>query len=139
MARTPGPGRRCLCCSTAPARLQAKTTPTVPSAGTPLRLAAPSFVFSRSPGFAILPAMCRLSIVIPSHRRADLLAACLRTVLCHRPMDSEVLVVDDGSPEGVVAATAEGFPGVRILRLAERRGFCVAANAGIAAAAAPFV
>src|SRR5262249_33583931 len=49
------------------------------------------------------------------------------------------IVVDDGSAEGVVSATAREFPGVRRVRLPERRGFCVAANAGIAAASHPVV
>jgi GT2 family glycosyltransferase len=45
-----------------------------------------------------------------------------------------VLVVDDGSPGGAVSSTAGRFPGVAVLRLERRRGFCAAANAGVAAA-----
>lgn len=73
-----------------------------------------------------------LSVVIPSHSRPDLLAACLRSVVRHVPPGSEVLVVDDGSPGGRVTGLAREF-GVGALRLPRRRGFCVAANAGIAA------
>jgi O-antigen biosynthesis protein len=48
-----------------------------------------------------------------------------------------VLVVDDGSPAGAVSRGAADFAGVRVVRLAEQRGFCAAANAGIRAAAGP--
>ena len=75
-----------------------------------------------------------LSVVIPSHRRADLLRLCLTSVAAHRPADSEVIVVDDASPGGCVSATAADFPFVRIVRLPKQSGFCVAANAGIRAA-----
>src|SRR5262245_9210931 len=80
-----------------------------------------------------------LSIVIPSHSRADLLRACLASVLRHGPAGVEVLVVDDASPDGTVSAAAVAFPGVTVLRLAGRGGFCRAANAGLARASRPVV
>jgi GT2 family glycosyltransferase len=80
-----------------------------------------------------------LSVVIPTHNRPDLLRACLVSVTHHAPAGTEVLVVDDASPGAAASAVAAAFPGVRALRLPERRGFCVAANAGLAAAAAPVV
>ncbi len=43
-------------------------------------------------------------------------------------------MVDDGSPAGCASAAAAEFPGVRIVRLERQRGFCVAANSGVAAA-----
>jgi GT2 family glycosyltransferase len=80
-----------------------------------------------------------LSIVIPSHNRADLLRACLAAVTRHAPAETEVIVVDDGSPGGQVGQVAAGFPGVRVLHLGRRRGFCVAANAGIQASSRDIV
>jgi GT2 family glycosyltransferase len=80
-----------------------------------------------------------LSVVIPSYRRADLLADCLRSVTAFAPAGTQVIVVDDASAGGLVSATAHQFPGVEVVRLARRGGFCVAANAGIAAATAPAV
>lgn len=80
-----------------------------------------------------------LSIVIPSHCRDDLLRRCLASVAQHAPTDTEVIVVDDGSVRGTIAAAARQFAGVTVLRLPRRRGFCVAANRGIAAARAAFV
>jgi GT2 family glycosyltransferase len=75
-----------------------------------------------------------LSIVIPSHLRADLLRRCLSTVAAYRPPDSEVIVVDDASPDGSVSLAAAEFPFVRLIRLPKQSGFCVAANTGIRAA-----
>jgi GT2 family glycosyltransferase len=78
--------------------------------------------------------MCKaLSIVIPSHNRPDLLRACLGSILRHVPPDTEILVVDDGSPSETISRAASESTGVRVLRLPKRRGFCTAVNAGIAA------
>jgi GT2 family glycosyltransferase len=81
----------------------------------------------------------KLSVVIPSHRRVDLLGRCLESVCLHAPTGAEVLVVDDGSPGGGVGATARTFPGVAVLTLESRAGFCVAANTGVRAARHPVV
>jgi GT2 family glycosyltransferase len=72
-----------------------------------------------------------LSIVIPSRHRVDLLRACLVSVKRHAPSDTEVVVVDDASPGGVVSKCTAAFAGVSVLRLPRQRGFCGAANAGI--------
>jgi GT2 family glycosyltransferase len=71
-----------------------------------------------------------LSVVIPSHNRPDLLAACLRSVRSHAPAGAEVLVVDDASPDGSISRVAAAFA-TAVLRLPRRRGFCTAANAGV--------
>jgi GT2 family glycosyltransferase len=80
-----------------------------------------------------------LSLVIPSHNRADLLRLCLTSVARHAPSGTEVVVVDDASPGGAVSAAAAAFRGVRVLRLPRRRGFCAAANSGVRAATRPVV
>jgi GT2 family glycosyltransferase len=74
-----------------------------------------------------------LSVVVPSHRRADLLRLCLESVIHHAPAGTEVIVVDDGSPGATVSLTALEFPGVRVVRHPTSRGFCAAANRGIEA------
>jgi GT2 family glycosyltransferase len=81
----------------------------------------------------------RLSVIIPSRERVDLLAHCLRAVVAHAPAGTEILVVDDASPDGCVSDLAATFPGVRVLRLGTPSGFCVAVNAGLRAATAPWV
>ena len=83
--------------------------------------------------------MPTLSVVVPSHNRADLLRRCLASVVRHAPAGAEVIVVDDASPGGAVSAAAAEFAGVRVVRLGRRGGFCAAANAGTAAAAGDVV
>lgn len=73
----------------------------------------------------------RLSIIIPSYSRTDLLHSCLAAVQRFRPSDSEVIVVDDGSPGQKVSAVAATWSDVRIVRRNESGGFCAAVNAGL--------
>jgi GT2 family glycosyltransferase len=75
-----------------------------------------------------------LSIVIPSCYRIDLLRPCLASVRRYAPAGTQVIVVDDASTNGIVSAAAGEFPGVRVVRQEQSRGFCAAANAGIAVA-----
>lgn len=49
------------------------------------------------------------------------------------PAESEILVVDDASPQAAASKVAAEFPAVRTVRLPMRRGFCAAANVGIQA------
>lgn len=81
----------------------------------------------------------RLSVVIPSCVRADLLRRCLESVTAHKPEQTEVIVIDDASANDVISRTAKTFPCVRVIRLARRSGFCVAANTGLRAATAPTI
>lgn len=76
----------------------------------------------------------RVSIVIPSHSRADLLRLCLRSVLRNATRRTEVIVVDDGSRDAAISRVAGEFSGVTVLRLDRPLGFAVAANRGISAA-----
>ena len=73
-----------------------------------------------------------LSIVIPTHNRTDLLRACLQAVTRHAPTGTEIIVVDDASPDAAATAVAHTF-GARSVRLNRQRGFAVAANTGIRA------
>src|SRR5262249_23504171 len=75
-----------------------------------------------------------LSVVIPSHNRTDLLRLCLASVARFAPPGTEVIVVDDGSPNAIVSQTAAEFAGVKVIRRRKSGGFCAAANAGITAA-----
>ncbi len=80
-----------------------------------------------------------LSLVIPSHNRADLLRLCLASICRYAPRGVEVIVVDDASTNGLISNTVREFPEVQCLQRQRRRGFCAAVNAGIAAATAPIV
>src|SRR5262245_33303265 len=83
--------------------------------------------------------MSSLSVVIPSHRRVDLLRLCLASVARFAPAGTEVIVVDDGSPGAIVSQAAGEFAGVKVVRRAKPGGFCAAANAGIAVASGAVV
>jgi glycosyltransferase involved in cell wall biosynthesis len=39
----------------------------------------------------------KLSVIIPTHTRADILKTCLEKVIAQQGVDFEVIVVDDGS------------------------------------------
>ena len=80
-----------------------------------------------------------LSIVIPSHCRVDLLELSLKSLFNFAPLGTQIIVVDDGSTGSCVSKAASALAGVNVLRFEKARGFCVAANAGIAAASGAIV
>ncbi|MFM7540327.1 MAG: glycosyltransferase family 2 protein [Planctomycetota bacterium] len=83
-----------------------------------------------------LPAV---SIVIPSRFRHDLLEKCLETVVAFATVPMEIIVIDDGSPEGNVSRVAERFPVTRIIRNEVSVGFAAAVQSGIDLAKAPVI
>jgi O-antigen biosynthesis protein len=82
------------------------------------------------------------SIVIPTYNRRDLLETCLASVFRHLPHNHlwpvEIIVVDNGSDD-TPAWLGATYPDVRLIRLAPNQGFCIAANAGLAAARGRFI
>jgi len=77
----------------------------------------------------------RVSIVIPSWNQGALLAAALRSLRTQSFSDFETLVVDNASTDGTAAMLASEFPEVRVLPMSENKGFAIATNAGLQAAA----
>jgi GT2 family glycosyltransferase len=75
----------------------------------------------------------RFSVVIPTYRRPERLAACLRALAAQTlpPAEYEVVVVDDGSgnPPRAVVAAAAGCPSVRLVE-AGHAGPAAARNIG---------
>lgn len=87
----------------------------------------------------------RVSVVIPTYRRPELLQRCVAALQAQRFDDHafEIIVVDDGRDDATRDAVAdmarpEG-PAVHYLRAASGRGPAVARNAGWRAARAPLV
>jgi glycosyltransferase involved in cell wall biosynthesis len=84
----------------------------------------------------------RISVVIPTHKRPQLLLRCLTAVLTQRfaPGAFEVIVVDDGHDDAtrhLVDSVANGTPhaaSLRYLRTSSSRGPAAARNAGWRAA-----
>lgn len=77
-----------------------------------------------------------VSIVLPTYNEKDTIEALLREIAGRISPDSEIIVVDDDSPDGtgkIVAGISRVDPRVRVLQRKER-GLTSALRAGIAAA-----
>ncbi len=74
---------------------------------------------------------------MPVFNGEDFLAECLESIAAQTVPVTEVIVVDDGSTDGS-ATVADGFDGVRVLRLAHQ-GSGPARNAGVDAATGDLV
>jgi GT2 family glycosyltransferase len=81
----------------------------------------------------------RTSIVIVSYNHQDKLLKCLRSVLHSMPPDCELIVIDNDSTEGNVAAVSAEFPDVTLLKSDRNVGFGAAANRAAAAARGAFL
>ncbi len=74
-----------------------------------------------------------VSVIIPTHNRADLLPRALNSVLAQTLPPGEIILVDDGSTDRTGDLIRQQYPTVRYLRQA-CRGVSAARNLGIAAA-----
>ncbi|MBI4807419.1 MAG: glycosyltransferase family 2 protein [Nitrosomonadales bacterium] len=75
--------------------------------------------------------MCRVSIVIVNYNAGDILQACVaRAVL----QAEQVIVVDNASSDGSIAALSKAFPAVTIIVNEQNLGFAKACNQGARAA-----
>lgn len=81
-----------------------------------------------------------VSIVIVNWNTRNLLLACLRSLPWHHDhLRFEVIVVDNASTDGSVAAVNAQFPGVQIVRNRTNTGFAAGNNAGMKQAAGRYV
>ncbi len=81
-----------------------------------------------------------VSVVLPVHNRADVLARAIQSVLDQSLPSFELIVVDDGSTDGSVrVARSFGDARIKIIELGENRGGNAARNAGVLAAEAPLI
>lgn len=74
-------------------------------------------------------AQTRVSVVIPAYNAGPLLVEAVESVRAQSYPDTEVVVVDDGSTDGSLAAVSQLGPGVRVEHIANA-GACVARNVG---------
>lgn len=82
--------------------------------------------------------MPRVSVVVPTHNRADLVCETIDSVLAQTYRDFEVIVVDDGSSDETPAVLAAYRDRIRVIRQ-PNQGVSSARNAGIGAATGEFV
>jgi len=78
------------------------------------------------------PTKARVSVVIPTRNRTDVLSRCLDSVYASDYGDLEVIVVDDASEKPVGAMLSGRFPGARFIRNEERRLLSCSRNSGAA-------
>ena len=82
----------------------------------------------------------RISVILPVHNRADVLARAIQSVLDQRLAAFELIVVDDGSTDGSAGvARSFGDERIKVIELGENRGGNAARNAGVQAATAPLI
>jgi len=76
----------------------------------------------------------RVSVVIPTYNRKDMLRRSLAATTSQDYPDYEVIVVDDGSTDGTGEMVRREFPTVRYIRQEPNRGPAAARNQGVEAA-----
>ncbi len=81
----------------------------------------------------------RFSVVIPNWNGLRFLADCLDALRKQTLADIEVILVDNASVDGSQAFVRAQYPEVRLIELAENRGFTGACNRGIAEASGEFI
>jgi N-acetylglucosaminyl-diphospho-decaprenol L-rhamnosyltransferase len=81
-----------------------------------------------------------LTIIIVSFNTKSELEACLASIAAAPPaLPHEVVVVDNASSDGTLAAIAQRWPGIRLIEAGRNVGFAAANNLGIKAASGEFV
>jgi glycosyltransferase involved in cell wall biosynthesis len=85
-----------------------------------------------------LPLICDASIVICTRDRAESLKKCLKSIQDLRCKPSEIIIVDNATPDASTREVTALFPGVRYVR-EDRPGLDIARNTGARAATRPIV
>ena len=80
-----------------------------------------------------------VSVVIVTHNSRHEIGDCLQSVLAQTPFPTEIVVADNNSADGTVAAVRTSFPSVRVVELHENAGFARANNTGAAATQGRFL
>ena len=80
-----------------------------------------------------------VSVVVVTWNGREHLDACLTAVAAQQGVTVETILVDNGSTDGTVEYVRTRYPWVRLVPLAENRGFAAGNNAGVRETTAPFV
>ncbi len=79
------------------------------------------------------------TVIIPNYNGRSCIEDCLIFLQRNKGTEFETIVVDDGSTDGSDKRIEDRFPGVRLIRHGENRGFAAAVNTGIRAAKTRYV
>jgi len=94
----------------------------------------------RREGRGQMTAVMTFSICIPVFNREQLICRAIRSCLKQNGDDFEIVVVDDGSTDGTVAAIESlGDQRIRLVRLESNRGMATARNRAIQAASSTWI
>ena len=80
-----------------------------------------------------------VSIVIATWNGRQHLETCLASVQAQQGVSAETILVDNGSTDGTAEFVRSRFPWVKLVALADNRGFAGGNNAGVAQASGKFV
>jgi len=81
----------------------------------------------------------KAAVVIPHYSGGEILCRCLHSLRRTAYRDFEIVVVDNGCPDGSVQAAEKAFPEIRVVRSAVNLGFAGGCNLGIRTTTSPFV
>lgn len=81
----------------------------------------------------------RVSVIIPTYNGRDLILSCLTSLSQQTYQEVEVIVVDNGSADGTLAAVQQEFPSVRCVANPENLGFVGGCHRGASAATGEFL
>ncbi|MFI5013602.1 MAG: glycosyltransferase family 2 protein [Hyphomicrobiales bacterium] len=80
-----------------------------------------------------------IAVIIPTYMRPQKTDRAIRSVMGQSGVRSEIVVVDDASPEPFRIGREFDDAGVHVLRLPQNRGPAAARDAGVGASRAPFI
>lgn len=82
----------------------------------------------------------KLSVIVPVYNTELFIVKCISSILEYKGGDIEVIIVDDGSPDGAISMVRENFSDVRLKILRqENSGLSSARNSGIKIAQGEYI
>ena len=84
----------------------------------------------------------KVSVVLPTYNEKENIVVLIEKIFRHLDKNTEILVVDDNSPDGtwkIVEELTQTYPNLRLIRRLDKRGLTSALNDGINAAAGDIV
>jgi GT2 family glycosyltransferase len=79
-----------------------------------------------------------IAFIIVNYNTAELLHACLASIILYTPYHHEIILVDNHSNDGSCEMVEAQFPAVKLIQNKENLGFPKAVNQGLQAVSAPF-